>query len=186
MNLYLARLLYPVKVLGPGSRIGLWFCGCPRRCPGCSNPELWEFQERYLTTPQRVAAMIKDIARRHKVDGFTVTGGDPFYQPESLAALLAEIVTISADILVYTGYQKEEIPPGQLKNIAVLIDGSYIESRNTNALLRGSDNQRILILNEKYRPRYETYLATAQNQVQNFMVGGACVSVGIHRSGFRF
>lgn len=43
--MYIARILYPVEVLGPGKRIGIWFCGCPRRCEGCSNPELWEFQK---------------------------------------------------------------------------------------------------------------------------------------------
>ena len=36
-----ARVLYPVRVLGPGRRVGLWLCGCQRACPGCSNPELW-------------------------------------------------------------------------------------------------------------------------------------------------
>lgn len=36
--MYIARILYPVEVLGPGKRIGIWFCGCPRRCEGCSQP----------------------------------------------------------------------------------------------------------------------------------------------------
>ena len=51
--MYIARILYPVEVLGPGKRIGIWFCGCPRRCEGCSNPELWEFQERYQVPEYR-------------------------------------------------------------------------------------------------------------------------------------
>ena len=36
-----ARILFPVQVLGPGNRIGIWLCGCNRACKGCSNPELW-------------------------------------------------------------------------------------------------------------------------------------------------
>jgi len=184
--MYIARLLYPIKVLGPGNRIGIWFCGCPRRCQGCSNPELWTFQEHYKTTLTTIIEMIKNIIAKNKVDGFTITGGDPFYQPQALSALLNELHFISDDILVYTGYQKEELLPEQLKNIAVLIDGQYIESRNNNVTLRGSDNQRIFILNEKFRTIYEHYIKTTKNQVQNFMVNDKYVSVGIHKRGFKF
>ena len=86
--MYIARVLYPVEVLGPGKRVGIWFCGCPHRCKGCSNPELWEFQERYKTTPETVFGMINSIAAEHTIDGFTITGGDPMYQPEDLQNLI--------------------------------------------------------------------------------------------------
>ena len=89
--MYIASILYPVKVLGPGNRIGIWFCGCPRRCDDCSNPELWEFQKRYKTSLETVMSLIKKIAQAHVVDGFTITGGDPFFQPEDLSHLLKEI-----------------------------------------------------------------------------------------------
>ena len=36
----IGRILYPIKALGPGTRIGIWVQGCPRECPGCANPEL--------------------------------------------------------------------------------------------------------------------------------------------------
>ena len=42
MMIYVARILYPVKVLGPGNRVGIWLAGCDHKCLGCSNPELWE------------------------------------------------------------------------------------------------------------------------------------------------
>ena len=60
--MYVARILYPVEVLGPGKRVGIWCCGCPRRCKGCSNPELWEFQERYQVSPERIFRLIQKIA----------------------------------------------------------------------------------------------------------------------------
>ena len=70
--MYVARVLYPIEVLGPGKRVGIWFCGCPRRCKGCSNPELWDFQERYKTTPETVFEMIKSVSLNHTIDGFTI------------------------------------------------------------------------------------------------------------------
>lgn len=184
--MYVARILYPVKVLGPGNRIGVWFCGCPRRCDGCSNPELWEFQDRYKTSLATVISLIEKIAQGHSVDGFTITGGDPFFQPDALSHLLEQIKKISDDILVYTGYIKDELPASLLKNIAVLIDAPYIATRNNNCRLCGSDNQTIYVLNEKYRATYENYLSATENQIQNFMTQDGIISVGIHRPDFIF
>lgn len=182
--MYVARVLYPVEVLGPGKRVGIWFCGCPRRCKGCSNPELWEFQDRYKTTPQRIFELVLQIAKKHPIDGFTITGGDPMYQSAALRELISLLRSISKDILVYTGYSRSELSDEQLSGITVLIDGEYIENRNTNCRLRGSDNQSIHILNDGLRERYNDYLSSTENQIQNFMTSDGMVSVGIHRPGF--
>ena len=182
--MYVARVLYPVEVLGPGKRVGIWFCGCPRRCKGCSNPELWEFQDRYYTSPQLVHELITQIAKDHPIDGFTITGGDPMLQANDLQQLIELLRTISEDILVYTGYSLDEICADQLNGIAVLIDGEYIESRNNNCILRGSDNQTIHILDQRYEEKYATYLSHNTNQIQNFMTSDGVISVGIHKPNF--
>lgn len=182
--MYVARVLYPVEVLGPGKRIGIWFCGCPRRCKGCSNPELWEFQERYRTTPKTIFEMVKAVSQEHTVDGFTITGGDPFYQPEELKKLLIMLKVISDDIIVYTGYTCEELQPDDIKNISVLIDGEYIEELNDNSLLKGSSNQKVHILDGSKADKYKTYFNTESNKVQNFFTTDGVVSVGIHRPDF--
>lgn len=182
--MYVARVLYPVEVLGPGKRVGIWFCGCPRRCKGCSNPELWEFQERYRTSPETIFKLVQEIAKDNPIDGFTVTGGDPMYQSKELQQLLLLLKNISDDIIVYTGYNKNELEPYMLADISVLIDGEYIEELNNNSLLRGSSNQNIIILDEKKKGRYEYYLQTETNRIQNFFVVDGVVSVGIHRPDF--
>ena len=184
--MYIARILYPVEVLGPGKRIGIWFCGCSRRCKGCSNPELWEFQERYKVDFSVVKKLIQQICEQNPVDGFTLTGGDPIYRYEDFRRLVDFLSAIDEDILVYTGYKKEELQDKSLDKIAVLIDGEYIEERNNGAVLRGSDNQQIHILNESLRKKYENYLLTATNQIQNFATADGYVSVGIHNKGFEF
>ena len=182
--MYVARVLYPVEVLGPGKRVGIWFCGCPRRCKGCSNPELWEFQNRYLTSPKLVYELVLRIAKDNTIDGFTITGGDPLYQASDLRQLIMLLRTISEDIMVYTGYSIRELSDVDLDGIAVLIDGEYIESRNNGSMLRGSDNQTIHILDKKYEENYLSFLSRSRNQIQNFMTSDGVISVGIHKPNF--
>ena len=183
-TMYVARVLYPVEVLGPGKRVGIWFCGCHRRCKGCSNPELWKFQERYKTTPETIFELVKSVAQEHDIDGFTITGGDPMYQAIGLQRLLSLLKEISDDIIVYTGYKINTINPEMLSNISVLIDGEYIEELNDNSLLRGSSNQKVHILDKAKANKYNTYFKTERNKVQNFFTSDGVVSVGIHRPNF--
>ncbi|MDE6167933.1 MAG: radical SAM protein, partial [Acetatifactor sp.] len=120
----------------------------------------------------------------HLFEGFTITGGDPMYQFRELRRLLSLLKSISDDILVYTGYKFSELEQDMLADISVLIDGEYIEELNDNSLLRGSSNQNILILDEKKRYKYQTYLQGETNKIQNFFTSDGVVSVGIHRPGF--
>ena len=124
------------------------------------------------------------IAKEHVIEGFTITGGDPLYQADDLQQLILLLHTISDDILVYTGYSIGELGEESLKGIAVLIDGEYIESRNTDCVLPGSDNQSIHILDQAHQEKYSDYLSQNTNQIQNFMTSDGIISVGIHRPNF--
>lgn len=79
-----ARILYPVKVLGPGNRVGIWLCGCSRACKGCSNPELWEQRPEYEVSPIEVCKLIQKIVSSHTIDGFTISGGEPMDQASAI------------------------------------------------------------------------------------------------------
>lgn len=129
--------------------------------------------------------LVNMIASQNSVDGFTLTGGDPVFQPDDLKKLVAELKKISSDILLYTGYTIDdvrEIAPAILDDIAVLIDGKYIDSRNNGSLLRGSDNQNIYVMNADYQAKYDAYFQTlVKNEIQNFSTGDGIISVGIHR-----
>jgi len=185
----IARILYPVRVLGPGERVGIWMCGCDRACPGCSNPELWEPRAEYEISVRNAAAMIGRVRETRAIDGVTISGGEPFRQAAELAELL-EALDIG-DVLIYTGYLLEELAAMRdpavdrvLARTAVLIDGPYLREQNDGARLRGSSNQQIHILNESLRPRYERCLAAGENQIQNFTTADGVVSVGIHKQDF--
>ena len=182
--MYVARILYPVKVLGPGNRIGIWFDGCAHHCTGCSNPELWDSKDEYRTDLETVMNLIHSISDQYDIDGFTITGGDPFYQPDALKQIVDEISKISTDIICYTGYEYKQLKKEYaqiLEKIAVLIDGKYIEELNNGAVLRGSDNQNVIILNSAFREKYEEYLNATKNEIQNFKTQNSMISVGIHR-----
>lgn len=187
----IARILYPVQVLGPGSRVGIWFCGCSRACKGCSNPELWDQKPEYEASPSNIYKLVQRIAASHTIDGFTISGGEPMDQALALFELLELITKVSDDILIYTGYRIEELSArrdpatdGVLKTVSVLIDGAYIEAQNNGSVLRGSSNQRIHVVNKKYEKRYKRYLAETHNQIQNFTTLNGVISVGIHHPTF--
>lgn len=188
----IARILYPVRVLGPGRRVGIWTCGCKHHCADCSNPELWETRPEFeITIPELIRAIEKSL-QGAPVDGFVITGGDPFYQPEELAELLSELKRLSDDVLVYTGFSYDELRESAaptirtcLAQISVLIDGPYIDKLNDGSLLRGSSNQRIIYLDSVIKAKYETYLAElGVNRIQNFTVDDGIISVGIHERNF--
>lgn len=160
MRIQIDRIFYPVKTLGYGERLGIWTIGCPRRCKNCSNPELQTAQPDKTVSVEFIVEKIEQF--RDKIDGITITGGDPFYQPEPIKELLVEIHSLGIeDILVYTGYTFEEIQKNPMLHqllpyIGVLIDGPYEDALNDNIGIRGSSNQKIYILKNSLLKRYKT------------------------------
>lgn len=158
MKIQIDRIFYPVKTLGYGKRLGIWTIGCPRHCKNCSNPELQIPQPDKTVSVEFIVAKIEQL--RDKIDGITITGGDPFYQPEPLKELLTKIRSLGIeDILIYTGYTFEDIQKDYILNqllpyIGVLIDGPYIDKLNDNMSIRGSSNQNIYILKNSLSERY--------------------------------
>lgn len=181
--MYIARILYPVKVLGPGDRVAIWLSGCNHYCKGCSNPELWEQKVEHNISMNSLKKILEPIIENYIIEGFTITGGDPFFQPEALRELLPYLQTINKDILVYTGYKYKELLTQYkdiLKYIVVLIDGKYMEEYNYGSVLRGSDNQRIIFLDNYFKTKYMEYMNQKHSQIQNFTTKDGIISVGIH------
>jgi anaerobic ribonucleoside-triphosphate reductase activating protein len=187
IDMLTARILYPVEVLGIGKRVGIWVCGCNHSCHACSNPELWEFDKSKDISVDSLCEIVKTIYDNNVVDGFTITGGEPFDQAEELMELLLKLKNLSTDILVYTGYTINELLNRQnlaintiFKTIAVLIDGRYVDELNNDVFMRGSSNQNIIILNKDYESMYGNYFMNGKNRIQNFTLNNENISVGIH------
>jgi len=149
---------FPVEGLGPGRRVAIWLRGCDRRCAGCISPELWEPGE--ATPVAEIAAALAPLLAQ--ADGLTVSGGEPFYQAEALAALI-ELLRRQADmeVMVYTGFLLEELAArggastALLESIDMLIDGPFEENTPNTLRWRGSDNQRAHLLTERARRHAE-------------------------------
>lgn len=189
-ELQIDRIFYPVKTLGYGSRIAIWTIGCHHACYNCSNPELWKKQPEKDISLKKLFETFELI--KGAVDGLTISGGEPFEQPEELYELVREFSeNYSQDILIYSGYTMEQLQnknnpviDGILSTIAVLIDGKYIEKLNDNLPLRGSSNQRIHLLKHSYRDRYLPLLE-GNRTVQTIINQDELFTIGIPVKGYR-
>lgn len=140
-------------VNGPGERLVIFFQGCSRGCAGCFNPETHPFEEKKLYTPGELLERFLTPG----IEGVTVSGGEPFMQPDGLFELLERSRSRGLSTVVYTGFTIEELKEDPLRSaclllIDVLIDGAYIEGeKETTLLARGSANQRVHLLSKRYR-----------------------------------
>lgn len=136
--------IVPVSLVnGEGIRFVVFLQGCGHHCPGCQNPETWDFEGGYEANPKRIA--IQYLRHAHLLDGITLSGGDPFYQEPACIELL-DLLPADTSVWVYTGYTYKEIKDRPLaKRADVIVDGPYIEALRTETLpYRGSTNQRII------------------------------------------
>lgn len=145
---------------GDGLRLSVYFAGCSHNCPGCHNPESHDPRAGV----ELDAAFAGEIARRVNanplLDGVTLSGGDPLYNPEALLEFLKFLkLRTRANVWCYTGYvyDRDLIPGGRryvegvtdalLDCIDVLVDGPFIEAEKDITLrFRGSANQRLIDL----------------------------------------
>ncbi len=188
----IGRILFPVRELGPGSRLGIWVQGCLRACPGCANPELQAMDEKQDIPEDILFPMLCTAAAAGRLDGITVTGGEPMLQAGAVRRMLEALRPLCGDVLVYTGFTIGELRAsgdpdvaGVLARTSVLVDGEYRAAENRGERLRGSANQRIIFLDEAVRPRYEAYMRAGSRIIDSFVAVNGIVSVGIHPPEFR-
>lgn len=183
------RILYPVKTLGPGNRIGIWTLGCSKQCSRCINPELWQNQANKNVPVPELLRFVREVMKNNVVDGITISGGDPLEQANDVLSFIYEINGECGDILIYTGYTFSELCnlwskhqiDSLTENTAVLIDGRYIDGLNDNrSPLIGSTNQTIHYFDSGLKSKYEEYMFLNGRQIQNIYYENELFSVGIH------
>ena len=134
---------------GPGTRFVVWVQGCTLGCPGCFNPGTHAAGGREVAIDELAAQIPSDV------EGISVSGGEPLQQPEAVAALLDAARTRGLSTLAFSGYTLDEIRalaggPVVLDRLDVLVDGRYLAGQRLATGLRGSANQRIHLLTDRY------------------------------------
>lgn len=141
---------------GPGVRVSLFVSGCTHRCPGCFNPEAWDFSFGSPFGEEQVREILSLLDKPY-IRGLSLLGGEPF-EPANQPAVLELVRRVrealpGKDVWCYTGYLFEELAAGRvgehsrdlLEGLDILVDGPFVEARkNLSLRFRGSDNQRIL------------------------------------------
>jgi len=133
---------------GPGARFVVWFQGCTLGCPGCFNPAT------HGDGPvSEVGEVIAQLRAAREIEGISLSGGEPFQQPQAALALLEAARELGLSTLAFSGYTLEEataIAPEVVAKLDVLIDGRYVAGDRLATGLRGSANQRIRLLTSRY------------------------------------
>lgn len=149
MKIRVLDIVRGTTVDGPGFRTSIYFAGCHHACPGCHNPQSWDFGGGVEMDLDE----IMEIVREEDFD-VTFSGGDPLYHPETVRELSRRVVDVGHKVWLYTGFTIEEIEADPrladaLEFIDTIVDGPYIEAlRDTDLLFRGSSNQRIIPLRQ--------------------------------------
>jgi anaerobic ribonucleoside-triphosphate reductase activating protein len=157
-SIALSRLHFPVTTLGPGRRLGIWLQGCSIRCPGCISADTWATTEGLTTTDSVIDALRCWLPY---AEGITISGGEPFDQPDALSVLLQDLRRLtSVDVLVYSGYPLNALTQWLRRNpglIDALITEPYDATAEQTLPLRGSDNQRIHFVSQLGRDRFSSF-----------------------------
>lgn len=126
---------------------------------------MWSAEARTLIERQD---LFDRILAAEGIDGITLLGGEPLQQLENITWLTQKLKAHNVSVMLYSGYDMDEITHHQdraevLKYVDILISGRYEqERRNTHLLWRGSDNQQIHFLTD----RYKNYQIEECNQVE--------------------
>lgn len=138
-------------VNGDGLRAVVWTQGCPNHCPGCQNPETWDYQAGFLVSIDEV---LERLSKFRGQRGLTFCGGEPFVQPQACREIAERVrKELNWDVWSFSGFTYETIkeyggePWELLKSLDALIDGPFIlKQRDLGLKYRGSRNQRLLHL----------------------------------------
>lgn len=148
MVVRLAADIQPDSILdGSGIRTVIWFQGCLHNCKGCQNPETHDMNGGIVVDVDKLKMKLKNLKYQ---SGITLSGGDPFFQPEAALEIAKFAKSIGLNVWAYTGFTYEALLSDKsrldlLKNVDVLVDGKFMmDKKSLNCKFRGSTNQRLI------------------------------------------
>lgn len=195
MNISINKAHYPVTVLGPGTRIGIWMQGCRIACKGCISQDTWAHDQAIMKQREMTIARLISWCKKVAVsgmDGITISGGEPFDQPKALSSLLDALLywrsqsALDFDILCYSGYPFNTLKtkhPRILDKLDALIPEPFVEAKPITHIWRGSANQPLIPLSPRGEKRYGDVLkmevGAVPKRIQTMLDGERIWYVGI-------
>lgn len=160
--MHIGEIMTADSANGVGIRLTLFVSGCLNHCPGCFQPETWDFEYGEPYTDEMETRILRELSKPY-YDGLTLLGGDPMElrSQEPLRELLQRVrdELPGKSVWAYTGYiyERDLLPGGKrylegvtdpyLDLIDILVDGPFVEAQKKITLnFRGSKNQRIIDL----------------------------------------
>ena len=146
---------------GEGIRVSLFVSGCLLHCPGCFNPDAWDYQYGEPYTEKTEKEILNLIVKNPHVEGLSILGGDPLLQESddmrALKRLVDKVHDAGKTVWIWSGFTWESVmmiePDDKLeaarqnliKSCDVFVDGLFIEEKKDLSLKwRGSSNQRVI------------------------------------------
>lgn len=140
----------------PGVCVTFFTQGCPHHCPGCHNPETWDYEGGKEFEGNTIERIEQYLTANGIHRDLCIMGGEPLCPDNQFLTLL--ICNTIKDklpdtkIYIWTGYTLEELNKDNntrisqiLEKTDAIIDGPYIAAeRDITLPMRGSRNQRIL------------------------------------------
>jgi anaerobic ribonucleoside-triphosphate reductase activating protein len=146
-----------------------------------------------LHSELKVKIDVEELARTlsavEDAEGVTISGGEPFLQPGPLAVFLRNVRNRrDYGAIIYTGFRYEELTerrenePDVLELLGmtdILIDGRYVAALDDGKAYRGSSNQRIIQLSERYSSVFEEYYSSPRRRTEMTFTRNGTVLVGV-------
>ena len=102
-TLHLHAIEHFSQANGPGLRTVVWFQGCTLGCPGCFNPATHDSRGGRTVDTRELVTEIRSLGQQ--IEGVSISGGEPFQQPEALLDLLTGLGDSHLSRLVFSGYR---------------------------------------------------------------------------------
>lgn len=170
------------EALGPFKRYAIWVQGCNKHCQGCISPDAQALDGGYIVDTKALAT---GILEQSEIEGITISGGEPFLQQDALCELI-DLVRAKRDlgVIVYTGMLYAEVADTSLaQRCDLIIDGEYIEELNDDRSLRGSSNQNVICVSDRYHDVVDSYFGSPGRKIEFIQRGGSFDMIGIPSKG---
>ena len=145
---------------GQGVCVTFFVQGCPIHCPGCHNPETWDFDGGKEFTPDTITEVIEALQANGVQRNFCIMGGEPMCDENLfLTYLMLENVRQKypkIKIYIWTGYEFDYLKNrnnNKINKIFEMADymvcGPFrLEERDITLPMVGSRNQYVVDLSE--------------------------------------